>query len=131
MCTKCNMKKEFQKNIIITLILSVICAVQGFVALSASIEPIEIWEKKEAPIMERYALGVFILFLLVFAVALLSKRVPIALGICSLAINILALINYYEILFHGTVTTFQDIWNIPTVLNVIGAYEPQFGWPVY
>ena len=125
------MKKEFQKNIIITLILSVICAVQGFVALSASIEPIEIWEKKEAPIMERYALGVFILFLLVFAVALLSKRVPIALGICSLAINILALINYYEILFHGTVTTFQDIWNIPTVLNVIGAYEPQFGWPVY
>ena len=125
------MKKENRKETIYTLILSLICSVQGFAALTVSIEPIETWKKAGGHDIGLYTLGLLILFMLVLTIALLSKRVPVALGCCGLALTVLALVNYYEIIFHGTVTTFQDIWSIPTVLNVVGGYKFQFGSPCY
>ena len=41
----------------------------------------------------------------------------------SLFWNAIALINYYTILFHGTVLTHQDIRNITTAVGVIGNYS--------
>ena len=104
------MKKS--KDILYKSFIAIICSVQAMVALTlSSNQVIEVYhEIGRNPVY--YLLGTFMLFLLFFAIALITRKSLLAMSIISGLFTVIAIINYYELLLHGTVLTYQDIKNI-------------------
>lgn len=66
-------------------------------------------------------IGFFDLFII-----LIFRKFWLGNLICGSIFSILALVNYYVIKFRGMPVTVQDIGNIQTAFNVIGAYSIDF-----
>ena len=126
---KASMKKIFDilqdKDVRWKSLVALLCAVQVMIAFTLSADQVikTYHEISRNPVL--YILGILILFLIFFTVALFAKRVLLISGIVSGAMTILALVNYYELLLHGTVFTFQDIHNVPTAARVLSNYRIQ------
>ena len=106
-------------------LVSILCSVQVMIAFTLSAnQVIKIYQEiSRSPVL--YILGILILFLFFFTVALFSKRTLLISGIVSAVLTFLALVNYYELQLHGTVLTFQDIHNIPTAARALSNYRIQ------
>ena len=112
------------------LLLSLLCGGQIMFALTVSglqarnIQPdLDISRKL-------YCFGTMLIFLFLLAVSLTFRRTLRAVFLCLLFMNMVALINYYELLLHGTVLTHQDIKNFTTALRHAGNYALQLTLPV-
>ena len=108
------------------VVLSFVCAticIQSFYLSMTAYAPFE-----SGIYIDRFSYNqAFHLTIMAFlSVAMISKRTPIALGLTTLVLHIVALINYFELDLHGTVLTYKDIWNIGTAANVLGEYKIQF-----
>ena len=115
--------KRLDVEAILLLLLTLICTMQAMLALSLSLFQVRGIESDTKPDVILYGLGIFILFLLVFSMIMIIGRPLVVSFLFSLFWNVIALINYYTILFHGTVLTHQDIRNITTAAAVIGSYS--------
>ena len=106
-------------------LVSLLCAVQVMIAFTLSADQVikTYHEISRNPVL--YILGILILFLILFTVALFTKRTLLISGIVSAVLTFLALVNYYELQLHGTVLTFQDIHNIPTAARALSNYRIQ------
>ena len=111
------------KDILIKALIAILCSVQLTITqILSTAQVIKTYHEIErSPLM--YALGLLLLFLICFTVALFSKRTILTLGLLSVVLNFLVVINYYEIQLHGTVLTFQDIKNISTAVRVLKNYH--------
>lgn len=115
--------KRLDVEAILLLLLTLICTMQAMLALSLSLFQVRGIESDTKPDVILYGLGIFILFLLVFSMIMIIGRPLVVSFLFSLFWNVIALVNYYTILFHGTVLTHQDIRNITTAAAVIGSYS--------
>lgn len=103
--------------------ICIICSCQSLVSLALSMMPAKRLDNSAHPNVGLYVLGMFILFLFFFTfLSFLKKLIPTAL-IITVGVNLLAIINYYELKLHGTVLTHQDIRNITTAVQHIGSYK--------
>ena len=104
------------------ILITFICTIQATLALTLSLNQIRRITTVNKPDVVLYNLGTLILFLLLFSMNMLFRKPLIVSFAFSLFWNVIALINYYTILFHGTVLTHQDVRNITTAVDVIGSY---------
>ena len=82
------------------------------------------------PVPVLYFCGSLLLFCLFFAVSSFSGRPVAASFIMLVLMNLTALVNYYELLFHGMVLTHQDVRNFMTAFRQIGNYDFRITFPV-
>ena len=118
--------RYLKKNIV----LCALCAGQAMFALTLSVYQARKIEHGIKINLILYFWGTILLFLLFMAVTFMSKRPVVSVFICLLFLNGIALINYYELLFHGTVLTHQDIHNFSIALHQIPNYTFQLTRPV-
>lgn len=118
-----NKGKMSLNSMVCVLTMALLCSVQSMAALTLSMLQVRHFEVGVKPDIPLYVLGFIILFLFMLAmIAIIPGRLIVS-GICLLLCNIIALINYYEIQFHGTVLTCQDIRNISTAAGQIDNYS--------
>ena len=103
--------------------LTLICTLQAMLSLTMSLYQVRKFETGIKPNLMLYSLGTLVLFLLLLSMNMLFRKPLIVSFGFSFFWNAIALINYYTILFHGTVLTHQDIRNITTAVGVIGSYS--------
>lgn len=111
-------------------IISVLCAAQALLSLTLSLSSVRYLVTGIGFSVPLYTTALVLLFLLFFAVGAVSAKRIIAPFICSLTLNIIALINYYELRLHGTVLTHQDVRNIATAYRQLGNYKFELTLPV-
>lgn len=128
------MKKKLQKILLLPLakqfLISIICAAQSLVALTLSLSSVRFLETGIRFSVPMYMFAMVILFLLIFAIGAISAKPILAPFICAVVLNIIAVINYYELRLHGTVLTHQDIRNIGTAYRQLGNYKFELTMPV-
>lgn len=105
------------------ILLTLICSMQAMLSLTMSLYQVRKFETGIKPNLMLYSLGTLVLFLLLLSMNMLFRKPLIVSFGFSFFWNAIALINYYTILFHGTVLTHQDIRNITTAVGVIGSYS--------
>ena len=123
------------KKAIIDLIgnvfLSALCAGQAVYAFTLSVSPAKaITYGGIKPVPELHFWGAVLLALMILAVTLIVTRPVLTAFFCLLFFNSIALINYYELLFRGTVFTHQDLRNITTALSQLPGCTFQITPPV-
>ncbi len=69
-----------------------------------------------------FILNMFVYISVFFVLYITIKKRWIACLVGSVFFMIFSIINYYVIDYHGTPITYQEIYNIRTALNVVGAY---------
>ena len=113
------------------IVISFLSASQAMLAMTASLLPVKkILDKTVQFNICLYIIGLGILFLL-FVVLTMITSSPIIVSFISLSLlNIIAAINYYEFIYHGTVLTHQDIGNIGTALHHLGNYKLEIDPPI-
>ena len=111
-------------------VISVLCAGQSLIALTISLSPVRYIEVGIQFNLFLYGIAFILLFLLFFSLGTVLARPIVVPYICALVLNVLALINYYELKLHGTVLTHQDIRNISTAFRQLGNYSFQATLPV-
>lgn len=106
-------------------LIALICSVQVMIATTLSSDQVikTYHEISRKPLL--YLLGTLMLFLLFFAISLFSRRPLLLSGIVAGLLTVAALINYYELMLHGTVLTLQDIHNTPTAMRALPNYKIQ------
>ena len=128
------MKKEIEKVLSMPLVwqslISALCAAQALVALTLSLSSVRFLETGIRFSVPMYMLAMVILFLLIFAIGSVSAKPILAPFVCAVVLNIIAIINYYELRLHGTVLTHQDIRNIGTAYRQLGNYKFELTLPV-
>lgn len=113
------------------ILISFLCACQAMAALTASLLQVKnILDKTVQFNMPLYLIGTVILVLLFLTLTMFTPRPIIASFICLTLLNIIAVINYYEFLYHGTVLTHQDVGNVRTAFHHIGNYKLQLNQPI-
>lgn len=105
--------------------LCLLCAVQVTMAQALSLgQVLNLFHEIQAkPAL--YCLGAFISFLVFFSLIHVSRRPLLMCGACAAILNLVSAINYYELLYHGTVLTWQDIKNLETAMGQMGNYSFQ------
>lgn len=73
-----------------------------------------------------YLVGFLVIMFFLLSLNILTRKPVFVTVVCLLFWNLIALVNFYEILFHGTVLTHQDIGNISTAMEQVGNYTFQF-----
>ena len=119
------MKLKIQKETYLKALVALICSLQIMIATTLSSEQVIKSYHEISRNPQLYALGILILWLLFFALSLFSRRPLLLTGIVAGLFTIAALINYYELMLHGTVLTLQDIHNIPTAMRALPNYKIQ------
>ena len=112
-------------------VLAAICAVQITAALAASVAQGRRVEHGAMPDPVFYAIGAGFVFLLIFTLIHLSHKPLLISGVTVLIFNMVAVINYYVMLFHGTVLTYQEFKNVRTAFEVVGNYTFRLTPPVW
>lgn len=112
------------------ILICTICAAQALVALTLSLSSVRFLETGIRFSIPLYSVAMAILFLLFFTIGVVSAKPILSPFICSLVLNIIAVINYYELRLHGTVLTHQDIRNIRTAWGQLGNYKFELRMPV-
>ena len=119
-----------KKRILIEILVSLMCAGQAMVALSLSMAYARRFLSGSQINLGFYCAGAVILLLFELMIVFLTAK-PLAVSCVFLTvINAIALINYYELLFHGTVFTHQDIKNFGTAFRQVGNYTFRITRPV-
>ena len=113
------------KEILIYLLLSCISAVQSMIALTLSLFQVRHLEIGTRPNLPLHLFGTVLLLLFILTLIIFIGKPFIVCFIISLFGTLIAIVNYYEILFHGTVLTHQDIRNISTAMRQVGNYTFQ------
>ena len=121
-----NKKKHLANNIL----LSLICVGQAMAALSLSLVQVRRIDSDVHPVPVLYFCGSLLLFCLFFAVSSFSGRPVTASFIMLVLMNLTALVNYYELLYHGMVLTCQDVRNFMTAFRQVGNYDFRITFPV-
>ena len=111
------------------IILSATCSLQVMAALTLSLDPIRMMGSN-SPNLILYSVAALFLFLLFLSVNLAIPRNLIVSWVIVLLCSIIALINYYELIFHGTVFTHQDIGNFTTAAGQMSNLSFQITRPV-
>lgn len=128
------MKKKVKSILSMPLVgqlcISIICAVQALVVLTLSLSSVRFLETGIRFSIPLYTVAMAILLLLFFTIGVVCAKPILAPFICSLVLNIIAVINYYELRLHGTVLTHQDIRNIGTAWGQLGNYKFELRMPV-
>ena len=128
------MKKKLLKilsqPLVKQIFISALCAAQALVALTLSLSTVRFLEAGLRFSVPLYMLAMAILFLLLFALGGVFARPLMLPFIGNVILNIIAIINYYELRFHGTVLTHQDIRNIGTAYRQLGNYTFELTLPV-
>ena len=116
-------RQSIPQGVLYKIIICIICTCQSIAALVLSMVPVKRLDNNAYPNLALLLLGALILFLLLAAIAFFLKKPILIVFICSSILNLIALINYYELKLHGTVLTHQDIRNISTAFQHIGSYD--------
>ncbi len=103
---------------------------QSVIALALSMAPVRHFEAGLKFDNSIYIFNFFLLFFFCFGVVLLTRRPIIISIICMICCNTIAVINYYELLFHGTVLTHQDVRNINTAIDQMSNYNFCISLPI-
>lgn len=69
-------------------------------------------------ILNMFTIGVVLALLI-----MLTNRVWLGNAICNTAVGVVAIINYYTVVYRGMPFTPQDILNAKTALNVVSSYD--------
>ena len=120
-----------KKDSLNTVLLAVICTIECMLALTASVAQARYIEIGAKPNIVLYALGTLLMCLALYGLMQIIGKPVLVAGIYVLLLNIIAIISYYELLFHGTVLSHQDIGNISTALRHIGSYTFRISRPVF
>ena len=99
-------------------------------ALSLSLVRVRRMDSSVHPVPVLYFCGSLLLFCLFFAVSSFSGRPVTASFIMLVLMNLTALVNYYELLYHGMVLTCQDVRNFMTAFRQVGNYDFRITFPV-
>lgn len=121
-----NKAKHFVYLILLKVILSLACAllcVQSFYLSMNAYSPFEIVIFKEYYNNYYYEKTFWLLFLLFLTIAMFCRQMPIVVGSVFFLFELIAVINYYELSFRGTVFTWRDVYNTGTALSVLDNYK--------
>ena len=113
------------------MFFSALCAGQIVFAFYLSVSPVKaITYGRFEPVPELYFSGAVLVALLILTITLIITRPVLTFFFCLLFFNCIALINYYELLFRGTVFTHQDLKNISTAFDHLPGFTFQLTAPV-
>ena len=105
------------------ILVSLAGAVQAMAVLTMSLFQVRHFEQGIQPDLTLYAIGILLLALLLLTLNMLFRKPLIVTFVYSFFWTLTALVNYYEIQFHGTVLTHQDIKNFSTAMAHVGNYS--------
>lgn len=115
---------HFIAPILLKATLALLCAllcVQSFYLSMSVFTPFEQNETYVHPYY--YEITFKLLFLFFLTLSIPFRRAYIPVGIAFVLLQLIAAINYYELMFRDTVFTWQDIYNFKTALAVAGNYR--------
>ena len=119
------MRLKIRKEIYSKALIALICSLQIMIATTLSSDQVIKSYNAISRNPPLYALGIFIVWLLIFTLSLFSRRPLLLTGIVAGLITVASLINYYELVLHGTVMTLQNIRNVPTAMRALPNYKIQ------
>lgn len=129
MCADNKVKKPLN-SMMCVLTMAILCSAQSMAALTFSMLQVRHFEVGVKPDIPLYLLSFIVLFLFMLTMIVILPGRLVVSCTCLLLFNIIALINYYEIQFHGTVLTCQDIRNFSTAAGQIENYSFRISWVV-
>ena len=113
------------------ILVCFLCSCQSMAALTLSMFPVKrILDKTIQFNFLLYGIGMIFLFLLFALLVMTASKPIISAFLLLLLLNVIAVINYYEFIYHGTVLTHQDIGNIGTAYHHLGNYKFELNRPV-
>ncbi len=98
--------------------------IQSYDNMTASLQPvIKNLDKTFQFLNPLYLIGTVILFLLFLTLSVYVSKPFLGAFICHVLFRIIAVIYFYEFIYHGSVLTHQDIGNVSMVLNHLSDYK--------